>query len=189
MSDRPSNPKTLPDLLRTDMCVVSIGLNPSLKSVEAGFYFANPRNRFWSAFNRAGFVPETLTPGPAAQQRLLDHYGIGFTDLVKRPTRGSGALRAADFRAGAPVLERKLLEYQPSVAWFHGKLAYSRFLRCTGGGEVSGWGAQTHEIGQSRVFVTPNPSPANAAFSIEVIVRLYSELAAYLRRTQPMSGG
>lgn len=171
----------MPDLLCRDMRILSIGLNPSIRSVEAGFYFANPRNRFWTAFNRAQIVPEVLTPGPAAQDRLLEHYRIGFTDVVKRATRGSRELKAADFREWAPVLEAKLLAYQPRVAWFHGKHAYRNYLRCTGADrDVSEWGRQPLNIGQSAVFVTPNPSPANAAFAMETLVEFYRELALFL---------
>jgi len=32
-------------------------------------------------------------------------------------------------------------------------------------------------IGDSRVFVTPNPSPANAAFSLEDLTDWYARLA------------
>jgi TDG/mug DNA glycosylase family protein len=163
------------------MRIVSIGLNPSIKSVEAGFYFANPRNRFWAALNAANLVPENLTPGADAQRRLLERYGIGFTDVVKRATRGSHELRAADFREWAPILERKLLTYKPRVAWFHGKLAYRNYLKCTGGGDVFAWGKQPLLIGESTVFVTPNPSPANAAFGMDTLVAYYRELAPYPR--------
>jgi G:T/U-mismatch repair DNA glycosylase len=32
-------------------------------------------------------------------------------------------------------------------------------------------------IGEARVFVSPNPSPANARFSLAVITQAYRELA------------
>ena len=37
-------------------------------------------------------------------------------------------------------------------------------------------GMQELQIGNSRVFVTPNPSPANAQYSIEDLARWYKEL-------------
>jgi len=39
-------PKTLPDHLAPGLDIVSIGINPSRYSVERGFYFARPGNRF-----------------------------------------------------------------------------------------------------------------------------------------------
>ena len=51
---------------------------------------------------------------------LLERYGIGFTDVVMRPTAGGKDLLAADFREWVPRLDDKLLRYQQTVAWFHG---------------------------------------------------------------------
>jgi TDG/mug DNA glycosylase family protein len=87
--------KTLPDYLRPGLRIVSIGLNPSLPSVEAGFYFANPRNRFWRALNRSGLAAGPVTPSVKAMEILFERDDIGFTDVVKRPTRGGAELRAA----------------------------------------------------------------------------------------------
>ena len=63
---RPASPATLPDLLREGLVLVSVGLNPSPPSVAAGYYFANPRNRFWRALAASRLVPFELTPGIAA---------------------------------------------------------------------------------------------------------------------------
>ena len=170
--------ETLPDYLRDDLVILSIGLNPSLPSVALGFYFANPRNRFWKALNRSALVAVDLTPGEAAQESLFHEHGIGFTDVVKRPSAGMSALRAADYREGAPALREKLLRYQPLIAWFHGKEAYRNYLKHTGLSVKSlVWGEQSQLIGCSHVFVTPNPSPANAAFSLPMLVAWYEKLA------------
>jgi double-stranded uracil-DNA glycosylase len=163
------------------MRVLSIGLNPSLPSVEAGFYFANPRNRFWKVLNASGLLSEPIEPGPAAMGLLLQREGMGFTDLVKRPTRGAADLKASDYREAAPHLLTLIEKYQPQCAWFHGKLAYGYFVRY-GGVAATGieWGLQAGGIGQSSIFVTPNPSPANAAFSLDNLVTAYRLLAACL---------
>ena len=174
--------KTLPDSLRPGLRLLSIGLNPSLPSVAAGFYFANPRNRFWKVLNASGLLSEPVEPGPAAMALLLEREGMGFTDLVKRPTRGAADLRAKDYRAATPQLRALIDRCQPACAWFHGKLAYSYFVRY-GGVEVDGdidWGLQPQRIGTSRIFVTPNPSPANAVFSVADLVQAYRELAEFL---------
>jgi G:T/U-mismatch repair DNA glycosylase len=41
------------------------------------------------------------------------------------------------------------------------------------------WGLQKHMIGRSHVFVTPNPSSANAAYSIDDLVHLYDEMVSF----------
>ena len=173
---------TLPDLLAPNLRLLSIGLNPSLPSVVAGFYFANPRNRFWRALNGSALLREPVEPGRAAMTELLQRESIGFTDVAKRPTRGAGDLRAQDFRAGAVLLRAHIERYQPVVAWFHGKVAYQNFARHadldTG---RPGWGEQVPMIGGTRIYVTPNPSPANAVWSLDALVQWYNKLAEYSR--------
>lgn len=170
--------ETLPDYLSSGLAVVSIGLNPSLPSVRAGYYFANPRNRFWRALRGSRLVAAeaAIEPGIAAMEVLL-HHGIGFTDVVKRPTAGGHELRAADFREWAPLLRRKLLDCAPRIAWFHGKQAYAGYLRYGEGiTPAINWGEQPLRLGDSRVFVTPNPSPANAVFSLADLIAWYARL-------------
>jgi len=176
--------KTLADYLRADLRILSIGLNPSPPSVAAGFYFANPRNRFWRAFEASGLASTPVTPSPKAMTLLFEREGIGFTDVVKRPTPGGASLRAADFRRDAPLLKAKLERLRPGVAWFHGKQAWGMYLRY--GENLSDanieWGAQRVRIGGCRVYVTPNPSPANAAYSLDDLIGWYRRLARYERR-------
>ena len=163
------------------MRVLSIGLNPSLPSVAAGFYFANPRNRFWKALNASRLIRAPVEPGPGAMRLLLEHEGMGFTDVVKRPTRGVADLKAADYREGAPRLCALIARYQPRYAWFHGKLAYKNFIRYGGiHAEGEDWGLQRQPMGGTRIFVTPNPSPANAAYSLGDLVTWYNRLARCL---------
>lgn len=174
--------RTLPDYLRPGLVLVSIGLNPSIASVEAGYYFAHPRNRFWPAMRASGLAPADLEPGPEAVGMLFERHGIGFTDVVKRPSAGGASLRAADFRRWAPVLHEKLLASAPRVAWFHGKQAYSGYLRyALGRREAAAWGLQPPGATPWRVFVSPNPSPANAAYSLDDLVRWFRELANLAR--------
>jgi TDG/mug DNA glycosylase family protein len=180
---------TLPDWIGPGLNILSVGLNPSLNSVRAGFPFATPQNRFWKALNASDLINETLEPGVAAMQRLFEYHRIGFTDVVKRPTPGAAQLRAADFKRWAPVLTDKLLNYAPRIVWFHGKLAYRDYLkhgsleinRCDT--EALEWGLQPLRIGTSHVFMSPNPSPANAAYSLDTLILWYRKLAT-LNATQ-----
>jgi TDG/mug DNA glycosylase family protein len=169
--------QTLPDYLRDGLTLISIGINPSVNSVKAGFYFATPRNRFWRAFSASGLVCENLAPGREAVELLFTRYNIGFTDVVKRPSSSASAITTQEFRQGAVVLKEKLLRYQPKIAWFHGKEAYRNFAKYTDSlPDQIPWGQQQQSIGASLAFVTPNPSPANAAFSLEELTTWYRKL-------------
>ena len=167
-------PPPLPDYLAPGLRLVFVGINPGLYSAQVGHYFATARNRFWRAFNLAGLLEGHF--GPEEDHLLLQH-GIGFTDLVKRPTRSAAELRTRDFRHGASLLKEKLLRYQPRVVCFHGVTAYGNYLRCADRvKERPELGLQSRAIGRTKVFVTPNPSPANAAYSLDTLVQWYLRL-------------
>lgn len=169
--------KTLPDYLAQGLDIVLVGINPSVYSVQVGHYFGNPRNRFWEALNRSEIVGKLLAPH---QDSTIMQYGIGFTDVVKRPTPQASGLKAADYRQGCPVLRAKLLEYQPRIACFHGLTGYKAFLKY---GEESYekpiLGRQERTIGKTRLFVVPNPSPANAQYSMDDLVHWYHQLGQF----------
>ena len=171
---------TLADLLRPGLRILSIGLNPSPTSVRTGVYFAHPRNRFWPALDASGLVPVPVQADLQSMRTLFDEFGIGFTDVVKRPTPGGAQLRAADFRQWAPVLKERILDLAPSMAWFHGKQAFIGYLRHAEAwrGPTVEWGLQEGTIGATRIFVTPNPSPANAAYSLSDLTESYRALRA-----------
>jgi TDG/mug DNA glycosylase family protein len=175
--------RTLPDLLGPGLELVFVGLNPSEYSAREGHYFANPRNRFWQAFNRSALLPPSLGRecSPTDDAALLE-YGIGFTDVVKRPTPQGSGLKAADYRRWAPQLREKLLQCQPRMVCFHGLMAYKAYLRYAEGEKAAPeLGLQPHAVGHSEVFVVPNPSPANARYSVEALASWYDEVAAAMR--------
>ena len=179
------SPETLPDYLRPGLDIVLIGLNPSAYSVRAGHYFANPRNRFWPAVSAANLAGRPV--GPEDDAALLD-VGIGLTDVVKRPTPQASGLSAADYRQDAPLLREKLLYHEPAIACFHGLTAYRAYLRYAEGiskpGAIS-LGRQDFTIGNSRVFVLPNPSPANARYSLADLTGWYVKLNRWRAELNP----
>ena len=169
--------ETLTDFLQPGLDILFVGLNPSTYSVRVGHYFANPRNRFWAALNRSGLVGEELGP---ERDHELAKYGIGFTDVVKRPTPQASGLRAADYRQWAPVLREKLEHFRPRIACFHGMTGYKAYLKYGEGvDERPELGLQARVIGDTRIFVIPNPSPANAQYSLDDLVGWYRKLAEF----------
>jgi len=171
--------RTLPDFLAPGLDIVSIGINPSLYSVERGFYFARPGNRFWLALNASEVIVPPVAPSRDAVELLFHRYHIGFTDLVKRATPRAAELTDADYRRGARMLQQKLVRYAPAIAWFHGVSAYRLFLAHVGTPRAKvAVGLQPERIGLTQIFVTPNPSGANPSANPKHLVPLYRELAA-----------
>ncbi len=166
--------RTLPDYLKRGLDIVFVGINPGAYSAQVGHYFATPRNRFWQAINRSGLLSEPL--GPETDYKALEQ-GIGFTDVVKRPSNSAASLKAADYRKWAPILKERILMYEPQIVCFHGVTGYRNYLKyvesITARPKL---GLQELSIGKSRVFVVPNPSPANANYSLEDLVGWYRKL-------------
>ena len=168
--------ETLPDYLRAGLDIVFVGLNPGLYSAQVGHYFAYKWNRFWPALSASGLVPEPV--GPADDVRLLE-WGIGLTDVVKRPTRGIHELKPIEFRRGAKALQEKIEHYQPRIVCFVGLTGYR--VCCGQTGEA---GRHTDRFGGAQVFVIPSTSPRNARYSLERIVAALRDLQEYLQRVR-----
>jgi double-stranded uracil-DNA glycosylase len=179
--------ETLPDYLAPGMRLLLVGINPSVYSVRQGRYFARKTSRFWPAFSRSRLSADVRAAlgrdnlGPEDDARLLD-FGIGFTDVVKVPSANAAQVTPALFAEWAPVLRRRIEQVQPRVAAFQGVIAYRAFERYVLGEPKStaGLGAQPTTIGRTRVFVVPNPSPANAHVGPADQVEWYDRLADFV---------
>jgi TDG/mug DNA glycosylase family protein len=151
-----------------------VGLNPGRYSVEAGHYFARPQNRFWSALSASGLVTHSVSPKDDAG---LLKQGIGFTDLIKRPTRGIDELSRSEYKAGAEILRRKLIRFQPKVACFVGLTGYKICFN-----PHAAIGLQLEQLGRTHLFVIPSTSPRNARYSLHDITLALSELPKILSK-------
>ncbi len=177
MVDVNDNEFCLADYIDVDLRILSVGLNPSIPSARLGFYFANSRNRFWKAFNQARIIDLEILPTHDIHQQLLKKYSIGFTDVAKRASAMGHELRAADFKRDAPKLRQKIEYYKPDLLWFHGKVAMYKFMYYAYDIKQDWqWGFNSIEVISSKVFISPNPSPANAAYSLGVLVDYYKQL-------------
>ncbi|MFT4562038.1 MAG: TDG/mug DNA glycosylase family protein [Gammaproteobacteria bacterium] len=179
--------RTLRDYINPDTEILAVGINPSPISVQQGYPFAASRNRFWDALNASWFVSSTYTPSIESMVELLAVERIGFTDLVKRPTPGISDLRASDYRLGSSQLADKIRHYSPLIVWFQGKTAYVKFLHYGLGrrDRTVAWGEQPPLYAGIDAFVTPNPSSANAVYSLNDICSWMNRLAAFAGRSAP----
>lgn len=140
----------LPDYLRPGLKLVFVGYNPGERSARLGHYYANPGNLFWPALSCSGLVPEPLT---FLDDYRLPEFGIGITDLAKRPSRSAAELGAKAYVAGRAALRRKLGRVKPRVIAFNGKGVYELFT-----GRPCALGLQPELLFGARVFVLPSTS-------------------------------
>src|SRR4051794_3971483 len=163
--------RTLPDTVGPRMRLLVCGLNPSLVSADAGFGFAGATNRFWRAVTEAGVVSEARDPLRAL---LVD--GVGMTDLVKRPTKGTVDLTPDEYRGGTQRVERPVRWLRPPTVVFVGlegwRVAIDRRAQP---------GLQPSTFGDARAYVMPSTSGLNAHARL-------GDLIDYLRAAATAAG-
>ena len=160
---------TLPDIIIERLSVLFCGINPGMEAAATGHHFAGRGNRFWRVIHLAGFTPEEIAPH---DDRLLLHHGYGLTSMVGRPTARADQLSPQEFVAAAGEFERKIAHYAPRFVAFLGKAAY---LALSGHRDIA-WGPQPSGMAVSKIWVLPNPSGRNRAFTLDQLVRTYREL-------------
>jgi mismatch-specific thymine-DNA glycosylase len=143
--------RTLPDYLRNGMKLVIVGSNPGERSARVGHYYAGRGNEFWPLLYKSGVLPELLEHRD--DKRMIE-FGIGLTDLVKRPTRGLEELRREEFAEGRILLSQKLEQYAPQVIAFNGKSTFESFAQ-----RPCKLGLQKERLYGGLVFVLPLTSP------------------------------
>ncbi len=167
--------RTLPDYLRPGMKLVIVGFNPGERSARVGHYYAGRGNLFWSVLYDSGVVPEPLD---YREDKRVIEFGVGLTDLVKRPTRGIEEIHRQEFAEGRVMLAQKLEKYAPRVVAFNGKLVYEKFAQ-----RPCKLGLQKERLYGARVFVLPSTSGQNAVGRGQKL-RYFRQLAHLLKRLE-----
>lgn len=161
--------RTLPDVIAPGLAVLFSGINPGLYSAATGHHFARPGNRFWPTLHRSGFTPRQLHP--SEQQELLN-YGLGITNVVPRTTARADELTREELHAGGQRLTALVERYAPTFLAIAGISAYrTAFNR-----PKAKMGLQPETIGQTHLWVLPNPSGLNAHYQADALAAAFAEL-------------
>jgi TDG/mug DNA glycosylase family protein len=165
--------RTIPDVTGPGLRVLFCGINPGLWSGATGHHFARPGNRFWPALHRSGFTERVFRPDEQAQ---LLGLGLGITNIVARATARADELRPAEFVTGAGILTAKITRLRPRWLAVVGVTAY----RTAFGRRHAAVGPQDEAIGETRVWVLPNPSGLNASWTIPKLTDAFRELRLHV---------
>jgi TDG/mug DNA glycosylase family protein len=161
--------KTVRDVIAPNLRVLFCGINPGLYTAAVGHHFARPGNRFWPALHAGGFTDRVLSP--FAEGELLQG-GYGITNVVPRATASADALSRDEIIAGGERLRVKVLRYRPRVLAVLGVGAY----RTAFSQPKASMGHQHETIGDTVLWVLPNPSGLNANYQAPDLARLFREL-------------
>ena len=161
--------KTVTDIIAPNLRVLFCGINPGLYSAYTGHHFARPGNRFWPALHLGGFTPRLLSP---AEERELLPLGYGITNLVQRASATADELNKEELAAGGQRLAAKVQQYTPDVLAVLGVGAY----RSAFGRPRAAVGRQEERLGDTLIWVLPNPSGLNAHYTLEGLAAVFAEL-------------
>ncbi|MFF3346794.1 G/U mismatch-specific DNA glycosylase [Streptomyces sp. NPDC002779] len=161
--------RLVPDVVADGLRVLFCGINPGLMTAATGHHFARPGNRFWPALHLSGFTPRLLKP---SEQGELPAYGLGITNVVARATARADELTAEEYREGGRLLTAKVGRLRPAWLAVVGVTAY----RVAFDDRKARVGPQERTIGDTRVWVLPNPSGLNAHWTLQTMAEEFARL-------------
>jgi hypoxanthine-DNA glycosylase len=140
-------------------CILILGTFPSVKSRENAFYYGHPQNRFWQVTAAVFLCPVPVT----VQEKtvfLQDHH-IALWDVVS-----SCDITGSDDSSIRNVipndLQILLAKSDISRIFANGKTAERLYCR------------YSKAAAERNIHLLPSTSPANAAFSLDRLIREWS---------------
>jgi len=145
----------LPDRLRPGLKLVFCGTAAGRVSALQQAYYAHGQNKFWKTLHAVGLTPRQFAPG---EYKLLWDHGIGLTDIAKHDFGMDHQLpRDALGGDAAAALKARVLQVRPAILAFTSLNAGRKVM-----GASALAGEQQAQLGETRVFILPSPSPLAA---------------------------
>lgn len=161
----------LRDRISPGVRVLFVGINPGIRSSQTGHHFAGFSNRFWLLLFESRLVPERITH---EDDDRLPEWGYGITNIVPRPTPGIDTILPGEYLEGRAKLRRKILRHRPAIVAMVGVTVF-RAMFPERKGTVK-LGLQPERIGDTEIFVLPNPSGRNANFTYKEMLAAFRKL-------------
>ena len=98
--------------------------------------------------------------------------GFGITSFCKRTTARADELTTAEYVEGGKALVRKIEKYKPQMLAVLGIGAYRTAFQ----NPKAKLGLQDNKIGETRVWLLPNPSGLNAHYQADDLAKLFAEV-------------
>jgi TDG/mug DNA glycosylase family protein len=135
-----------------------VGINPHFGSFDRGVPFSNNK-MFWYLLSDAGILMEKRTElrndedlKRVYKEKFNRIYGLGFVNIIIRPTRDITKLKKDEELPGRRRISRIIRTENPPVVCFIGKVAYEKYI----GTKDFRFGWQ-EPINNSRIFVMHFP--------------------------------
>ena len=164
---------TLADIWPEEPRAMIVGLNPAPSSVAAGHYYQGRVGQ--GQLRKSASAGLFRAPSGRFFEDAALSAGVGFTDIVKRPSRGEGDVGIDEIRFGSAHLADKLRSRGVSLLVCVFRQPVKVLLGSEGGPgmqtKLTSWGA--------RVFRMPGPFDKR-----ENVARVMAELTAHLESSE-----
>lgn len=149
----------IPPVYDENSSILILGSFPSVMSREGCFFYHHPRNRFWSVLSAVTGAPLPSTIEEKKQFLLTQHIAV-WDVIASCSIHGSSDSSIHDV---VPNDLRRILSCSPVRRIFcNGKASFLYFRKY-----------QEPLLGRTAVCL-PSTSPANAAWSLEQLIRAWS---------------
>lgn len=140
--------------------VLILGSVPSVKSVEQGFYYMNPRNRFWQVMSEIVSQDLSSMDNEGKSKALLD-AGIALYDSVYQ-CEIEGSKDSSVKVVVATDISKLTNDCQINKVLCNGRLSYDTAKKYN-----PDW--------EDRLVLMPSTSPANAAKSLQSLIEIWGK--------------
>lgn len=145
-----------------------VGINPHPGSFNRGVPFSNNK-LFWYLLSDAGLIGEKRDElrddkklAQLYKEKFNGVYGLGFVNLIDRPTRDITGINKLEEMPGRKKVLRIIKAEMPKVVCFIGKIAYERYASSK---DFSfGW---QNNIGVSKAYVMHFPLRGAASVRVK----------------------
>lgn len=161
--------KKVPDIIAPHLTILFCGINPGLYTAWSGHHFGRPGNRFWKTLYNAGFTDRLFHP---SEQLEMLKLGYGITNVVERASATAAELTSEELIDGGNILTEKVIMNKPRYLAVLGVEAYRKAF----GRPKAKIGKQAEMIGDTIIWVLPNPSGLNAHYQLDGLMNVFAEL-------------
>lgn len=142
--------------------ILILGSFPSVKSREEGFYYGHPRNRFWQVMASICKCPVPQTIEEKRVMLLANHYAIW--DVID----------SCDIIGSSDSSIRNVVP--ADIAGLIAKTHINKiFLNGQTAGKLYRKHIEPHLVAAIKVQILPSTSPANAASSLDTLIKTWRE--------------
>ena len=144
---------TIPPVFNRNSKILILGSFPSVKSREAEFFYGHKQNRFWKVL--ANLLNESVPENTEEKKQLLLSNGIALWDVIKSCTitgSSDSSIKTANI----------------SQIFTNGSTADKLYKK------------HIYPFTQIEAIKLPSTSPANAAFTLDKLLREWNVILKYL---------